>query len=162
AKADRWEDWTIGIEYSREKGVYDEPIGNKSDDFLGLSLAIPLPLWNQNEGRIAEFRATQARARRELEALELNIISNIAAARARIEELSPMLSRYENETLHLAKRNVATLKASYEQGLVGMVSVLQGQQQLLELHQSYVESLGDFASALTDFQIETASYEVDL
>ena len=56
AKAERWEDIGIGANLvrEREEGMYET--------MVGIGVAIPLPLWNRNQGRIAETQAAQERA----------------------------------------------------------------------------------------------------
>lgn len=158
ARAERWEDWTIGFEYSRDKAVYDSPLVPSSrDDFIGFSVSIPLPLWNQNQGKIAEAYAAQAQSRASLHALELEIETEAEAAYRQLEKLMPHLTRYETESFKLAEKNVHLLKESYSQGLVGISSVIQAQQQLADIRQGYTDLLGEFLKAQTNFETVTAS-----
>lgn len=154
ARAERWEDWTIGIEYSRDKGVFSEPIGNKKDDFLGLSLSVPLPLWNQNEGKLIEAAAAEARARGELLAFETKARAEIEGARRKVALLLPVLERYESTSIPLAEKNVHTVQKSYTEGLLSITDVLQAQRQLIELRSAQADSILEFARALTE--LETA------
>jgi len=161
AKAEAWEDWTVGFEFSRDRGVFTEPIGNKQDDFLGVSLSIPLPFWNQNEGKAMQAKAAQSRSKGELEALDATIELKIASVKNELLSLLPVIARYESELLPLAQKNVKTLRESYAAGLVSFASVIQGGQQLLSFQDQYLDSKIKFAEALTAFQIETVSYLKD-
>lgn len=159
ARAERWEDWTIGVEYSRDKGVFSDPIGNKSDDFLGLSLSVPLPLWNQNEGKIAEAAAAEARARGELLAFDIKAKAEIDGARRKVTSLLPILERYESASVPLAERNVHTVQKSYAEGLLGISDVLQAQRQLIELRTAQADSILEFSKALTELEAAVAYEE---
>ncbi len=157
ARAERFEDWTIGLGYSREKQVFDSVIDTKKDEFLGVTIDIPLPLWNQNQGRIAEVSATQSRARKELAALELRIRGEVESAETELHRLAPILSQYREESIPLAEENVKLLHESYTTGLVGVSSVIQAQQQLSEIRRTYADVVGQFVSARTRFETATAS-----
>jgi len=158
AKAQKWEDWAIGIGYTQELSKFDSPlISTARDAFLGLSVSIPLPFWNQNQGNISEAEANRSQALRSLEALELKIQTESEAAYAQLAELSAALTSFQLKSEKLAKENVAILRDSYAQGLVGITAVIQAQQQLAETEQVFLSLLGDYYSALTAFEIVTAS-----
>ncbi|MBN8548239.1 MAG: TolC family protein [Deltaproteobacteria bacterium] len=154
ARAERWEDWTIGFEYSRDKGVFSDPIGNKTDDFLGLSVSVPLPLWNQNEGKIAEAAAAEGRARGELLAFDIKTKAEIEGARRKVTSLLPVLERFETVSVPLAEKSAHTVQKGYAEGLLSITDVLQSQRQLIELRSAQADSILEFAKALTE--LETA------
>ena len=160
ARAERWEDWTLGVEYSKNKSVFSEPIGNQNDSFVGLRVSVPLPLWNQNQGKLAEVAAQESRARAELDSFDIRIWAEAEASRSKLVALSPILKRFETQSLTLARDNVRTLQKSYAEGLVGVSAMLQAQQQLVELQQSYIDTLTEFIGELIDFWSVTASFEV--
>lgn len=156
AKAEKWEDWTVGFDYSRDVGKFDAPIGNKTDDFIGLSVSIPLPLWNRNQGRITEARATQQRAEAELKALELRIATEVQTDENQMRRWLGILRQYREESIKLAEENIALLQKGYADGLVNITAVIQAQQQLTELRQNYLEALGEFIRAKTEWEIATS------
>jgi cobalt-zinc-cadmium efflux system outer membrane protein len=157
ARAEKWEDWSAGLDYSRNDQKFSAPIGNKLDQFLGLSVSIPLPFWNRNQGRITEAQATQQRAEAELNALDLRIATEVRTAGGRLRRLSDILRRYREESLKLSEQNVALTQKGYSDGLVNITAVIQAQQQFIELRLSYLETLSEFERALTDWQTATAS-----
>ena len=156
ARAEKWEDWTVGFDYSRSVGKFDAPIGTKTDNFLGVGVSIPLPLWNRNQGRISEAQATQQRAEAELKALDLRIVTEVQTAGDRLRRLADILRQYRDESLNLSAQNVALTQKGYSDGLVSITAVIQAQQQFVELRLSYLETLAGFERALTDWQTATA------
>ena len=158
ARAEKWADWTVGFDYSRAVGKFDAPIGTKVDNFLGVGVSIPLPFWNQNQGRISEAQATRQRAVAELDALDLRIQAETQTAEDQMLRLLGILRQYRDESLKLAEENVALLQKGYGDGLVNITAVIQAQQQLTGLCQSELEALGQFEQALTDWQTATASF----
>lgn len=156
ARAEKWEDWTVGFGYSREIG-HDVPAGKDRDDFLGVSLSVPLPLWNRNQGRISEAQATQLRAEAELKALDLRIATEVQTVENQMRRLLGILRQYREESIKLAEENVALLQRGYADGLVNITAVIQAQQQLTDLRQSYLEALGEFFRAKTDWETATGA-----
>jgi len=158
AKAEKWEDWTIGFDYSRERGIFREPIRlDDTDNFIGLSVSIPLPLWNRNQGRVSEARATQQHAEAGLGALELRITTEVRTAENQMRRLLDILRQYREDSIKLAEENIALLQKGYADGLVTITAVIQAQQQLTDLRQSYLEALGAFVRARTEWETATGA-----
>jgi cobalt-zinc-cadmium efflux system outer membrane protein len=157
ARAEKWEDWTVGFDYSRSVGKFDAPIGTKTDNFLGVGVSIPLPFWNRNQGRVSEAQATQQRAEAELKALDLRISTEAQTAENQMRRLLDILRQYREESIKLAEENIALLQKGYADGLVNITAVIQAQQQLTELRQSYLEALADFIRAKTEWETATAA-----
>jgi cobalt-zinc-cadmium efflux system outer membrane protein len=157
AKAEKWEDWTVGFDYSRGMSKFAAPIGTKEDNFLGVSVSIPLPLWNRNQGRISEAQATQQRAEAELKALDLRIAAETQTAENQVRRLFGILRQYREESIKLAEENITLLQKGYVEGLVTITAVIQAQQQFTDLRLNYLDTLAEFERALTDWQMATAS-----
>lgn len=136
-------------------GKFGAPIGTKADNFFGISLSVPLPLWNKNQGRVSEAQATQRRAEAELSALELRIAAEAQTAENQMHRLLGILRLYRDESLKLAEANIALLQKGYADGLVSITAVIQAQQQLTELRQSSLEVLGEFIRAKTEWETAT-------
>ncbi len=157
AKAEKWEDWTVGFDYSRERSIFSEPTRlDDTDNFIGLSVSIPLPLWNRNQGRITEARATQQRAEAELRALELRIVTEAQTTENQMRRWLGILRQYREESINLAEENITLLQKGYADGLVNITAVIQAQQQLTELRQSSLEALGEFIRAKTEWETATS------
>lgn len=158
AKAQKWEDWTLGFGYSRERSIFREPARlDDTDNLIGLSVSIPFPLWNRNQGRIKEAQATQQRADAELKALELRIVVEVQTTENQMRRWLGILRQYREESIRLAEENIALLQKGYADGLVNITAVIQGQQQLTDLRQSSLEALGDFIRAKTEWETASAA-----
>lgn len=157
AKAGKWEDWTVGFGYSRSVGKFDSPIGTKTDDLIGISLSVPLPLWNNHNGKISEAQVTRQQKIAELSALELHIQKEAQSAENQMRRQLGILRQYRDVSLKLAEANMALLQKGYNDGLYPITTVIQAQQQFTELRQSYLESVGDFLKARTAWEIATAT-----
>ncbi len=158
ARAQRWQDWTMGFGYSRDQSSFDGYIPDQRDSFVGFSISIPLPIWNKNQGRISEAQATRERAQAELSALDLRITTEAHTAENEIRRLHLILHQYQEESLVLAEENIRLLQKGYGEGLVQMTAVFQAQQQYIDLRQSYWGAVRKFLQALTDWDVATASF----
>lgn len=163
ARAETWEDWAVGAGYDVDRQVFaDEPsidpIGVKRDDFLGLNLSIPIPLWNRSQGRIAEAKANERRARARLAGLERSAEAEVVAARLRTEELGRIAREYREALLPRAKRNVDVLERGYRHGLVPISTLVQAEQQLAEATLLHARTLGELRQAEVDLETASATH----
>ncbi len=147
ARAEVWEDWTVGLGFERERQVFDAPIGTRRDSLLSLGLTVPLPLWNRQQGRIAAAEAELRRSRRSRDALVLRIEEEIRSAEARVRTLRSSVDAYAEDILPEATRSQELFERGYRQGLVGIAELLQAQRQYNEVRALYFELLGDLRQA---------------
>ena len=162
ARAESWEDWTVGAGYESDRQVFRnelsvDPIGTKQDEFLGLALNVPLPLWNRNQGRVAEAHANERRARARLAARERAVEAEIEAARRRATELSRVAREYDESLLPRAQRNVELLERAYRQGLVAITTLVQAEQQLADTVLRRAETLGELRQSEVDLETAAAA-----
>ena len=160
ARAEAWEDWTLGGTYDSDRSVFRnepvvDPIGIKHDSFLGLRLNVPLPLWNRNQGRVAEAQANESRARARLLALERSVEAEIETAAQRVAELQRVAREYRESLLPRVERNVSLLDRGYRQGLVSITALVQAEQQLADTALRNARTVGDLRQAEVD--LETAA-----
>jgi cobalt-zinc-cadmium efflux system outer membrane protein len=157
AKAEQWEDWTIGFSYDRDHQVIDGAPAQGDGQFLGWRLSVPLPLWNRNQGRIAETSALEAQAKGRVAALELTILAEIESAHRRVDELAEVTERYRVRLVPLTDQNVRLSQDAYRQGLVNVTQVVQAQRQHGELQSAYLDALIQYRRALTELEVAAAT-----
>lgn len=161
ARAQRWEDWTVGVGLEQGRQVIDGAPPQGTSRALGLSLSIPLPWRNQNQGNIAEAAATGAQAYASVEALKLSISNEVAGAYAETERLQQALSEYQGKNLVLSERNVRLAQQGYNQGLIPIGDVVLVQRQQGELNIAYLNTLDQYLQALARLHIASADYVAD-
>ena len=157
ARARVWEDWTVGVGFEQDRSAFAAPIGNQRDSLLSLEVAVPLPLWNRQEGRIAVAQAEILRAQRAREGLELRIVEEIRAAEVRVRTLRTSIDAYARAILPEATRTRTTFERGYQQGLIGIADLLQAQRQYNESRASYVALVGELRQAAIDLEAATAA-----
>lgn len=155
AKAEVYDDITLGVSYEGDRSVFNGPVGVKRDNFLGASVSIPLSVRNKNQGRIIEQQAAHRQAEAELVAVRHRISSEIAQTRAAASQLVPVLARYREELIPLAEKQFQAMQLAYQRGQQGIAPVFQAQQQRFSLELDYLGYLARYAESL--IALETAA-----
>ncbi len=160
ARAEAWEDWTIGVGYDLDRQVFaDEPafdpIGVKRDQFLGLEITIPLPLFDRKQGRITAAQAGGRRAMALLAGRKRVVEMEVGTESRRVEELTRVAAEYGGRIVPRAIRNVRLLEKGYREGLVGIAALVQSEQQYADAALRYARTLGELRRAEVD--LETAA-----
>lgn len=150
AQAEVKGDVIVGGTYSFDRGR-----DGNADNLVGARVSIPLPTRNKNQGRLRELRAERTRAQREVEALQLAIDSEVAAARQRSAQLRKILETYGADVVPLGEKAENDLAVAYRQGQVPLFQVLQSQQQRLALATGALQIRTAYAQALADLQTAT-------
>jgi len=156
ARAAAWADWTLGTHYENERTV-DEPVGLKTEQFLGFKLSIPIAVWNRNQGRVYEQNAASEQARQQFEAQRLSIRSEIATALARALKLRDAVGNYRRDLLPALSQTSSLVRKGYDEGLLPATQVIQVQQQQTTLRSSFLTATGNYLQALVDLETTTAS-----
>ena len=73
-----------------------------------------------------------------------------------MRRLLDILRQYREESIKLAEENITLLQKGYADGLVNITAVIQAQQQLTELRRNYLEALGEFMRAKTEWETATS------
>jgi cobalt-zinc-cadmium efflux system outer membrane protein len=157
AKAEAWEGVRIGVEYAFDQNM-DEPEGLGTDNFLGLSVSVPLPVWDQKKG-LAEERAALrdenlARAR----AAKLEIENALASSLRAVQLLQNRLAEFDTRTLEPITTALAEMQSGYETGRVDLRDLFTLREQLGKLRLERVALEGRLASALGDLETTTGSH----
>ena len=155
AKAEAFEDITVGVDVEAERSAFGAPIGVKRDYFLGAKVSIPLPLRNKNQGRILEQQATHRQAEAEVSAVRHAVVAEIAQARSALAKFDPILAQYREGLIPLAEQHFQAVQRAYQQGQESIAPVFQAQQQRFALELDYLTYLARRTTALV--ALETAA-----
>ena len=157
ARAETWEDWTVDASYLRTRGTIDDAGLSlvDRDQILGLAVRVPLPLWNRNQGRIAEAISLERQATARLEASERKVEEELEAASRRVEALEQVAREYREALVPRAERNVALLARGYREGLSPISELVQAQRQLSDTSLASARTLGDLRQA--EIELEAAA-----
>ena len=158
AKAERWEDWNVGLGVQQDRQIISGAPPQDLDRALGFSLSIPLPLWNRNQGMIAIAQASAGQADAQIEALKAQITGEVASAYNEASSLQRLLAEYQQTTSRVSERSVALAQKGYSEGLVSVLEVVQAQRQQGDLNTSYLATLDQYLQTLARLRTAVGDY----
>jgi outer membrane protein TolC len=142
-RASRWEDIGVGANYTRERTV-DEPEPIETQQSVGVKVSIPLPLWNNNAGRIREAEATAVRSAQEAEAVRVTARLEISSARQEMSALAKLVTTLDAQLLPKAAEIEERIRQQYATGQSPLVDVLRARARRLSLQQQRLDALRDY------------------
>jgi len=153
----KWQDITAGIFVAREQQDVT-PAQTEQTGFAGIRLSIPLPVWNQNQGEIAEKAASAERSRLESEALTQTILSESETARQELLAQADLVREMQDELLPLVIEQAAKLEKAYESGQTDLLTVLRAWEQRLVLETATLDAVRDFHLARIRYEAATGQH----
>jgi len=157
ARAEAWEGIRLGIEYTYDQNM-DEPEGLGTDNFLGLAVSIPLPVWDQKTGLVEERTAIRDESRARLRAAKLEIENALASALRRVALLRSRLAAFDAQTLDPVSKSVEEMTSAFESGRVDMRDLFTVREKLGQLRLERIALQSQLALALADLESTTGSH----
>jgi cobalt-zinc-cadmium efflux system outer membrane protein len=148
----KWQDLSAGI-----FAAHEEQLGTPTG-FAGFRMSIPLPLWNQNQGEVAEKAASAERARLESEALTQTILSEAETARNEMLAQANLASETRDKLLPLVMEQTSKLEKAYETGQTDLLTVLRAREQRLQMNAAALEAVRDFHLARIRYEAATGQH----
>lgn len=158
ARSLRWQDWSVGLEFAQDKQSILGAPEQGVDRTVGVSVSIPLPLFNKGQGLIAEADANRDQSLARVEALRASIRGEVAGAHAEATRLQAALAQFGEGSSAISARNIRLARQGYDMGLVPVFEVVQAQRQQSELVKAYVETLDQFLQALVRLNSAAGNY----
>ncbi|MFH1416727.1 MAG: TolC family protein [Planctomycetota bacterium] len=123
------------------------------DSLLGPSVAITLPIWDQNQAQIAKASYKAQQSRKEYEDLLDDVARQVQEAQA-IAEAAAELSRFfEEQALPQAEANLGLARKSYEAGEQGIVILIEAQESLIAQRLAAVSIDRDYRIAVVELEL---------
>jgi cobalt-zinc-cadmium efflux system outer membrane protein len=158
AQASAWEDWGVSLGIRQDKLVVGNPVAPSVNKALMLSLSIPLPLFNRNQGNRTAAVAEERTAREQSLALQLRIGNEVAALHEQLTRLLTALNSYTEHTLPLSRRNTELARDAYRSGQLSITDVVQAERQENDLNAGYADALGQYLRTLAELNAATVGY----
>jgi len=143
----RYDDVEAGILASSQRQL-DEPNGYGSTGFIGISLRIPLPLWNTNKGNIKAAQLAHERTQVEAAALQREISIKAQAEQNQMREWAALVAEFDETLLPLAKQQSEVTSAAYQQSQIEIQAVFRAREKHRQLCLSRLDALREFHLAL--------------
>ncbi len=120
------------------------------DPALVFGAAIPLPLFNRNQGKILESQYQVSRAEREREAAGNRVRAALSGAYQALAIGYAEANTLKSVVLPGARNAFESASEGFRQGKFGYLDVLDAQRTLFEARGRYVEALGAYHKAMAD------------
>jgi cobalt-zinc-cadmium efflux system outer membrane protein len=133
-------------------GAGGRHFSDNGDNALVVEFRVPLPVFDRNQGAIAEAQHRLEKARAERFAAQVSQRAAVAAAYAELAASYEQAAGLRDEVIPEAQKASEAARLAYGQGLFRLVEVLDAQRSLFELRASYV-------SALESFHVQAAEIE---
>ncbi len=134
----------LGPAFERELG------GEKS---LGIGLSLELPLFNRNQGEIAEKQAARDRVRAEYVALLHRLRSDAFSARATVRAAKAEVEGQEKDILPLLRRNQELFEGAYRARELNIVDWITAQERAVNARREYLDALVTYRKAVIEIDV---------
>lgn len=145
----RWTTQRARVEWVPNVGVqatvqHDNASG---DDITGVQVALPLPLFNRNQGNIVAADAQLIAAQRNVERVRLNLQNRLAEVFRRYANAGQQVEKYRGTILPDAKETLDLVASGYQQGEFSYLNLLTAQRTYFQSNLAYLEALLQLKSA---------------
>jgi len=155
AQAQARPDIIVSARYGTSQNSFDDtPIGflTDRDKLFSVGVSIPLPLFNRNQGAVAEAATTITQAQRRREFIEAVVRSEVSSALARYQAAQTSLATFEQGVIVRSNENIRAIRAAYDVGAFRVTDLIAEQRRLLDSQREYTEALTERYRALADLQ----------
>jgi cobalt-zinc-cadmium efflux system outer membrane protein len=142
-----WPALSVGVEFH-------DPTGSETGLLPLVGLALPLPIFNRNQGPIAEAQAEQARARAQLASLRLAVKQRLAEGVRERAALRAQITR--DIALIVRAQRVATRSlTAYREGASALPAVLEARRSAREVLNQYIDDVAALLTVNTELRALT-------
>lgn len=142
-------DVSVGVGYRRDSAV--------DDNALVMGFSLPLPLFNKNEGGIAEAKATIARNEALVAQARIQVEMLIASARARLVAARMEYELISGDMLSGAADQYRTVSEGFSLGRIKYLELLEARRALNSVRKQRLDALAKYHSARVDLEAITGS-----
>ncbi|MBN1505706.1 MAG: TolC family protein [Sedimentisphaerales bacterium] len=123
-----------------------------NDSAFVFGLALPLPLFDRNQGGIAEAVANLATARQRYEAVRVETLTGLSEAAAALAASQDEATALRNEALPAAQQAFEAVRQDYLQGKLDCLHVVDVQGELFKLQARFIDSIEAYHKARADIE----------
>lgn len=136
----------VEVEQSKATPDLTVSLGAKKNNELGqtqavVGLAIPLPLFDRNQGAILEALRRSEKASDELNAVRLRLMAELQEASNRLAMTRQSIQTLQETVLPAAQQTLEAASKGLEAGKFGFLEVLDAQRSLLQARARYLNTL---------------------
>jgi cobalt-zinc-cadmium efflux system outer membrane protein len=109
--------------------------------YVGGGVTVTLPVRNRNQGNIAAALAESRARERRLDAANLMVRQDVAAAFTQQEAAERALATYTRGVWEVARQNLSVVRKAYELGRHSLLDVIAEQRRYIEVEMGYTDAL---------------------
>lgn len=128
----------------------DEGIGGDPDG--AITVGVPLPAWNRNQGGIQQAQSEAVAAERALEQVELDLQNRLAPVYERFANAKNQVERYRTRVLPAAQETLQLTRDLYRAGELGYVGLLTAQRTYSQTNLNYLDSLRELRTSEAEIE----------
>jgi cobalt-zinc-cadmium efflux system outer membrane protein len=137
-------DPTFGMDFARNPPI---PV------YVGVSVSIPLRIFDRNQGEKARTLVDITRNERLRDAAQAQVSSDVDSAYATILNTVTLLRPYKTKYLETAGRVRDTIAFSYQHGQAALVDYLDAQRDYRAVQVSYLNLVGSYLAAASQLNL---------
>jgi len=137
-------DPTFSVDFARNPPI---PV------YLGVSITIPLRIFDRNQGEKARTQLDITRNQRLRDATEAQVFGDVDSAYATINSNLALLKTYKENYLQRATRVRDTVLFSYQQGGASLLDFIQAQQDYRSVRVNYLNLIGAWLTAAAQLNL---------
>lgn len=130
---------TVGVQYTHS----EFQVSGDLADSMGVSLSLPLPILDRNQGGIERSAAEAQMAHSAVDTLKRTIPREIATAAAAYTAARDRVQHFERDYLQQAGRARAAAEASYREGAISLLELLEAERAARQTQRDYLDALRD-------------------
>ncbi len=158
ATASAWEDWNVSLGVKRDRLVIEGAPRQSGDDALTMTLTIPIPLLNRNEGTRDAATADKIAGQEQAIALRQRIENEVAGTQEQLTQLFAAVQAYEVQALPLSRKNSELARDAYRKGQVSISEVVQAERQEKDIGMNYAEALAQYFNGFVKLETATVAH----
>lgn len=108
---------------------------------FGVGLAIELPVFNWNSGRIAQAEARLSASRKQAESTRLELESTVLETQAACQASVATATRFRDNVVPRSEITVSTIEKTYQVGEASLFEVIDARRTLLDARRFYLSTL---------------------
>lgn len=107
----------------------------------GVGLAVDVPIWNWNSGRIARAEATLAASRKQAEATALELDQTVIGVQAACRASVTTATRLRDNVVPRSETAASTMERTYQLGEASLLEVIDARRTLLDSRRLYLSAV---------------------
>jgi cobalt-zinc-cadmium efflux system outer membrane protein len=149
AEANGSTDPTFSADYTRNSSN-NNPNGLNT---LGLSVEVPLRLFDRNQGEKARTQIDIAKNQRQQDATNAQVFSDVDSSYVQVESTLHLLRPYKSHYLDEATRIRDTVTYAYQRGGASLLDLLNAQSDFRNVELAYLQLIGTYLTAASQLNL---------